>query len=117
MSQLTMYTNLPYAVEVTPEVADSELVYLAVHPELPGCMSHGSTPDEAIESLAEARELYISALLERDLEIPLPKVMTETSTVGTSEKRIIWELHAVESGPSEPSPPFGIDHGEPIPAP
>lgn len=34
-------------------------LYVAQHPELPGCMSHGATPQEAVCNLADARALYL----------------------------------------------------------
>ncbi len=66
------YLGLPYSTFVVPDVTtDNEPCYMAYHPELEGCMSHGSTPDEALHNLMEVTELYISALLEKGLDIPL----------------------------------------------
>jgi len=36
-------------------------------------MSHGATPEEALHNLAEVTEVYISASLEKGLEVPPPK--------------------------------------------
>lgn len=64
----------PYSIFVVPEVTtDDEPCYLAYHPELEGCMSHGSTPEEALRNLKEVTELYISTLLEKGLEVPAPQ--------------------------------------------
>jgi predicted RNase H-like HicB family nuclease len=64
-------SGLPYAVEIAPEEQpDGSIVFMATHPELPRCMGHGGSLQSAIDALAEARHLYISALLERGLEIP-----------------------------------------------
>lgn len=62
-----------YDVHITPEVVDGEVVYLAVHPSLPGCRSHGSTPREAEDNLADARSMYLEALEDSFLPIPEPK--------------------------------------------
>ncbi len=43
------------------ETTTGGFVYLARDPNLPGCMAHGGTVDEAIVNLNEARELYCSA--------------------------------------------------------
>jgi predicted RNase H-like HicB family nuclease len=68
-----IYSALPYAVEVVPDLTtDGEQVYVARHPELPGCMAHGATPDEARVNLREARELFIETMLEDGLEPPVP---------------------------------------------
>lgn len=39
-------------------------------PSLPGCVSQGKTPEEAIENIKEAIELYLEDLIESDEEIP-----------------------------------------------
>lgn len=70
---LEKYLKLEYDVVITPEeCTDGSLCYRAEHPQLPGCMSHGLTPDEALRNLIEAKRLYIETLFDRDLEIPLP---------------------------------------------
>jgi len=71
------YIDLPYSTYVVPDLTtDNEPCYLAYHLELEGCMSHGDTPEEAMRNLREARELYISSLIEMDIEIPTPQGIT-----------------------------------------
>jgi predicted RNase H-like HicB family nuclease len=41
---------------------DGSVIYVAEVPELPGCMAHGETPEEAMQNLWEAEELYLEAL-------------------------------------------------------
>ena len=66
------YLKLPYTIcfyyddEVEP-------VWMAYVEELEGCMSHGSTPAEAMEMIHEAMELWIGGNLEDGDEIPPPK--------------------------------------------
>lgn len=68
------YLSLPYSTFVVPDMTtDNEPCYVAYHPELEGCMSHGDTREEALYNLAEVTELYISALLDKGLQIPLPQ--------------------------------------------
>jgi predicted RNase H-like HicB family nuclease len=77
---LNEYLRLKYLTIVIPEeCTDGTFCYRAEHPQLPGCMSHGLTPDEAIRNLIEAKRLYIETLLEKGLDIPL----TPQPTVGT----------------------------------
>jgi predicted RNase H-like HicB family nuclease len=77
-----LYTTLPYAVEVVPDVTtEGDPCFLARHPELPGCMSHGWTPEEALANLNEARDLYIESLLEDGVEPPLPAQRAQRSAV------------------------------------
>lgn len=87
--EIQRYISLPYAIEVVPEhCSDGSLCYLARHPELPGCMSHGIDPDEAIANLYEAKKLYIETLLEKSQEIPLP----QNVYTGACYQNIIWRV-------------------------
>ena len=68
-----IYFERPYSTYVIPdETTHNELCYVAYHPELPGCMSHGSTPEEALNNLQEVTALFISTLLDMNLDIPEP---------------------------------------------
>jgi predicted RNase H-like HicB family nuclease len=71
-----------YDVVITPDVVDGEDVYMAMHPALAGCMSHGATPEDAVLHLAEARALYLEALRSSRLPVPEPsghpRVVTAT---------------------------------------
>ena len=76
------YMALEYETVVNEDTAtDGSPCYVARHPELPGCMSHGATPEEAVANLREARELYIRSLLEDGLDVPLP-AQSEAATPG-----------------------------------
>ena len=67
------YIELPYSTFVVPDVTThNEPCYVAYHPELEGCMSHGDTREEALHNLREVTQVYISTLLERGLEVPHP---------------------------------------------
>jgi predicted RNase H-like HicB family nuclease len=60
-----------YSIHVVPDATtDGDFCYLAYHPELPGCMSHGKTVAEAIHELHAARELYLKTLDELGQPIP-----------------------------------------------
>jgi len=62
-----------YIIEVAPDTAtDGSPLFVARHPELEGCMAHGSTPDEAVENLADARELYLGEMRRRGIQAPAP---------------------------------------------
>lgn len=58
-----------YAIEL---VRDGDQV-VAWHPELPGCVAQGSSADEAIASLDDARETWLSVRTEDGLPIAAPK--------------------------------------------
>ncbi len=54
------------------EIVDGKPCYCVYHPDLPGCMSDGETPEEAVESLADARRMWIEVGLEYGNTIPEP---------------------------------------------
>jgi len=66
---------------VQDEATDGSPLFRAEIPDLPGCMSHGETPDEALQNLEEAYELYAEVLSEQGRQIP---IATITSTSGTT---------------------------------
>ena len=99
ITRVDYYMALPYAINVVPEqCTDGSLCYRAYHPELPGCMSHGTTPEEAIENLSEARQLYIETLLEKGLSVPEP----QRTLTSTSYQAAIWINVPVDVEEHEP---------------
>lgn len=103
-TNIETYMRLPYAVEVVPDATtDGGLCYLAMHPELPGCMAHGDSADEALQNLEDARRLYIMTLLKRGLEVPKPKSMTAATHIARQE--IIWTQRQTHPRPAWGSPP------------
>ena len=78
--------RIPYAIVVVEEEAtDGSLVYRAEIPDLPGCMSHGETREEAVQNLEEAMELYLETVGLRTA-IPVGAVLTLTSGTGFSDQ-------------------------------
>ena len=63
----------PYTVKVVRDNSDpEEVLYLALNPELDGCMAQGMSIEEAEENLNEFRVDYIEHLLEHKLPVPYP---------------------------------------------
>lgn len=72
------YLDLSWSQVVIYEVDDEgNQFYTATHPELLWCRGQGQTPEEAIVSLREARELYLQALVECDIAVPKPRVFCQ----------------------------------------
>lgn len=69
-----------YTVEILKdETVDGKTVFVASHPELPGCMAQGVDIAEAVENLGAAAVEYIMSLLEDGLPVPSPSTkMTHT---------------------------------------
>jgi predicted RNase H-like HicB family nuclease len=102
--ELDQYLWLPYAIQVTPdETTEGNVCYRAEHPELPGCMSHGTTPEEAIHSLANARRLYIETLLHLGQSVPRPRHITDTTGTALGSEKVIWR---VVGGPGDQAVPI-----------
>ena len=103
-SNVNEYMSLPYSTVVVPDVTtDGEPCYMAYHPELEGCMTHGDTPEEALRNLCEARRLYISALLDDGLEVPPPQgIMTSWEVVSSG----IEQEESVDLFPAITPPDF-----------
>ncbi|HTE86806.1 MAG TPA: type II toxin-antitoxin system HicB family antitoxin [Dehalococcoidia bacterium] len=62
-------------------LTDGSLTWLAYHPDLPGCMSHGDTPEEALAGLSEAREMVLRYLREHGIAPPAPGSSKVAQTV------------------------------------
>lgn len=64
-----------YAIETLTDNSQEEgQFYFVFNPELSGCMAQGSTIEEAIQNLSDARLDYIASLLQDGLEVPSPSV-------------------------------------------
>ena len=69
----------PYQVQVfLDETTDGDPVYVAIVPEMPGCIAHGATVEEAIEWLDSAKLDHICFLLERGQNVPEPRLIRST---------------------------------------
>ena len=79
--QATSLAAQPYKIEVyRDEEATGEAAYLAKYAELDGCMAQGATIEDALANLREAAIDYIYSLLEDDMLVPPPAVMTIART-------------------------------------
>jgi antitoxin HicB len=64
------YLELPYTRELIPEPEGGWFVRIK---ELPGCMSQGETPEEALEMIDDAMVGWLEAALAHGLAIPEPR--------------------------------------------
>lgn len=63
------------------ETTTGGAVYLARHPELPGCFAQGDTPGEARAALDEVRAAYLAHLAAHKLPVPAAAQMHDGDTV------------------------------------
>jgi antitoxin HicB len=64
--------RLEYAVIVKPLPPDDGGGFVAVVPDLPGCMSDGETPQEALANVQDAIVAWIEAATDMGRPVPLP---------------------------------------------
>lgn len=65
---------LRYPVLVSPLSAEDGGGFLATVPDLPGCMSDGETPQEALSNVQDAIESWIETAQDMAREIPQPSL-------------------------------------------
>jgi antitoxin HicB len=87
------YLALPYRVTLIPDRdEDGRSGWVAEIPDLPGCISQGDTPGEAVERVHDAMAGWISVTLEDGREIPPPT--EERAYSGKFLVRLPASLHA-----------------------
>ena len=59
--------------EVIISWSEEDQVFVADIPELPGCLAHGDTQEEALTQAKTAAELWIATATEFGDDIPQPK--------------------------------------------
>lgn len=79
-----------YPFEMKPLSKEDGNGWLITFPDLPGCMSDGETPEEAIENGQDALECWMNACKEAGRKIPLPG----DSSSGKFMTRIPKSLHS-----------------------
>jgi antitoxin HicB len=65
--------SLAYRIEIEPLSKEDGGGYLASVPDLPGCMSDGETPEEALRNVQEAIASWIEAAHELRMDVPPPR--------------------------------------------
>ncbi len=70
------YLGLPYTLRLIPETGGGWFVEVA---ELPGCMSEGNDPGDAIAMIRDAMRCWLEVALEDGLPIPEPRELEQYS--------------------------------------
>ncbi len=79
MGTVEHYMGLDYSVQLTRQDEEGDVFWLAEIPDLPGCMTDGVTPDEALENLEDAKRLWIETMIEDGFDVPEPTQSREYS--------------------------------------
>jgi len=62
-----------YRYETIIYWSEEDQAFIADVPELPGCMAHGLSPDDALANAQQAMQLWMDTALEFGDPIPQPK--------------------------------------------
>lgn len=89
MSKLEYYMNLPYRIEIVPDIEEGG--FAGLYPELPGCITVGETIEELMENLLDAKEAWLLAEIEDGHQIPEPDSLEKYS--GQFKLRLPKSLH------------------------
>ncbi|GBF32865.1 hypothetical protein DCCM_1061 [Desulfocucumis palustris] len=66
------YLNIDYPITLHKVVDDNSDYWVAEHPDLPGCKTHGETKEQAITNLEDAKKGWIYAKICDDEDVPIP---------------------------------------------
>ena len=69
---LEYYLCLPYTITLKRGTGDGAECWIARVLELPHCMTHGATPEEALRDIEDAKLEWLKSNLEAGLPIPEP---------------------------------------------
>lgn len=70
------YMSLPYIITLKHCTGDGEEYWIARVLELPHCMTHGATSEEALRDIEDAKREWLKSNLEAGLPIPEPARFT-----------------------------------------
>jgi antitoxin HicB len=88
MKTLEEYLKLPYTIEMIQQSTGSWFVAIK---ELPGCISQGDTPEDAVAMIHDAMRAWIEVALEDGMPVPEPQADEEYS--GRFMVRVPRSLH------------------------
>lgn len=74
---LNYYLSLDYDINIKPIAVEDGGGWLATIPLLEGCMSDGSTPDEAFKNVIDAQKDWVEFCLEEGISIPEPNLSAQ----------------------------------------
>ena len=88
-NKLDYYLNLPYRLSITPDLEEGG--YVAAYPELPGCITCGSTLEEVISLAIDAKKCWLTVAYNNNDDIPIPDSLNKYS--GQFKLRVPKSLH------------------------
>ena len=89
MKTIDYYMELPYKMEIVPDLDEGGFV--ASFPDLPGCITMGDTIEEVVQNIVDAKRQWLLAELENGAVIAEPEELKEYS--GQFKLRLPKSLH------------------------
>ena len=89
MKSVEYYMNLPYKLEIVPDLDEGG--YVARYPELPGCITVGDSVEYVVSNALDAKREWLTAALEDGILISEPGELDDYS--GQFKLRIPKSLH------------------------
>ncbi|MDA8234195.1 MAG: type II toxin-antitoxin system HicB family antitoxin [Clostridia bacterium] len=92
--QVEQYAQLEYPIKLQKESDEHGMYWVAEHQDLPGCMTHGNTKEEALINLDDAKRSWIYTAVSLGTSIPDPGTKAEIEDCsGRILLRLPKELH------------------------
>lgn len=89
MKSVEYYMNLPYKLEIVPDLDEGG--YVARYPELPGCITVGDSVERVVSNALDAKREWLTAALEDGILISEPGELDDYS--GQFKLRLPKSLH------------------------
>ena len=80
------YMSLSYPIQLVYDPEDG--YWIAEIPDLPGCMSGGGDPNEAVENIKDAQYSWIDVFIERGHEVPMPTYEDHLDYLASARKEM-----------------------------
>ncbi|MBI5606180.1 MAG: type II toxin-antitoxin system HicB family antitoxin [Deltaproteobacteria bacterium] len=77
MKKLATYKSFHYRMEI--EYDQNDRVYFVSFPDLPGCVMHAETLEEAVKAAHEVKDEWLTTAYEKGWKIPEPSRHQETT--------------------------------------
>ncbi|ODA39984.1 toxin-antitoxin system HicB family antitoxin [Desulfosporosinus sp. BG] len=89
------YDDLNYTIRLNKITDGKNSYWMAEHPELPGCVTHGETKEESLANLEDAKQGWIFAKVSEGESVPIPKYefQEQQNLSGKILLRLPKELH------------------------
>jgi predicted RNase H-like HicB family nuclease len=95
LEECKKYDLVEYPIKLRQVISNNKKIWIAEHPDLPGCITHGNTKAEALLNLEDAKQAWIYDCIVDGKTVPDPEVTKEIEEFsGKFVVRLPRELHS-----------------------